>query len=77
MALRIVSADQRLAEANGKTTVALFGPSGVGKTSLAADVAGGGDAVHRPRGRAEVGSGLAGRVDLDPYASPMPSTSPA
>jgi hypothetical protein len=31
--LRIVTADQRLAEANGKTTVALFGPSGVGKTS--------------------------------------------
>ena len=33
MPLRIVTADQRLAEANGKTTVALFGPSGVGKTS--------------------------------------------
>jgi hypothetical protein len=33
MTLRIVTADQRLAEANGKTTVALFGPSGVGKTS--------------------------------------------
>ena len=32
--LRIVTADQRLAEANGKTTIALFGPSGVGKTSL-------------------------------------------
>ena len=31
--LRIVTADQRLADANGKTTVALFGPSGVGKTS--------------------------------------------
>ncbi len=34
MALRIVSADERLAEAQGKTTIALFGPSGVGKTSL-------------------------------------------
>ena len=34
MALRIVTADQRLAEAQGKTTIALFGPSGVGKTSL-------------------------------------------
>src|SRR5688572_24874805 len=34
MALRIVSADQRLAEAGAKTTLALFGPSGVGKTSL-------------------------------------------
>jgi hypothetical protein len=33
MNLRIVTADQRLAEANGKATVALFGPSGVGKTS--------------------------------------------
>jgi hypothetical protein len=33
MGLRIVTADQRLAEANGKTTIALFGPSGVGKTS--------------------------------------------
>ena len=33
MTLRIVSAEQRLAEAKGKTTVALFGPSGSGKTS--------------------------------------------
>jgi len=34
MALRIVTADQRLAEARGKTMIALFGPSGVGKTAL-------------------------------------------
>ena len=34
MALRIITADQRLAEARGKTTVALFGMAGVGKTSL-------------------------------------------
>lgn len=34
MSLRIISADQRLAEAAGKTTMAIFGPSGVGKTSL-------------------------------------------
>lgn len=34
MALRIVTAEERLAEAQGKTTIALFGPSGVGKTSL-------------------------------------------
>jgi hypothetical protein len=34
MSLRIVTADQRLADANGKTTMALFGPSGSGKTSL-------------------------------------------
>jgi hypothetical protein len=32
MALRIISADQRLAEACGKTTMAVFGPSGSGKT---------------------------------------------
>ena len=34
MTMRILTADQRLAEAQGKTTVALFGPAGVGKTSL-------------------------------------------
>ena len=34
MSLRILSADERLAEAQGKTTVALFGPSGHGKTTL-------------------------------------------
>jgi DNA polymerase III delta prime subunit len=34
MTLRIVTADERLAAANSKTTVAIFGPPGVGKTSL-------------------------------------------
>ena len=34
MTLHIVTADERLAEANAKTTMAIFGPSGVGKTSL-------------------------------------------
>jgi hypothetical protein len=34
MPLRIVTADERLSEAANKTTMALFGPSGVGKTSL-------------------------------------------
>ena len=34
MALRIITADERLAEANLKTTAAIFGPSGVGKTTL-------------------------------------------
>lgn len=34
MGLRFITADQRLAEARGKTTIALFGPTGVGKTSL-------------------------------------------
>ena len=34
MSLRIVTADERLTEADGKTTVAVFGPVGIGKTSL-------------------------------------------
>ena len=34
MALQIVTAEERLAQANSKTTMAIFGPSGVGKTSL-------------------------------------------
>ena len=34
MSLRILSADERLQEAQGKTTMALFGPSGAGKTML-------------------------------------------
>lgn len=34
MTLRIITADDRLREAQGKTTMALFGPSGVGKTTL-------------------------------------------
>jgi len=34
MGLRIITADQRLADANTKTTMAIFGPSGAGKTSL-------------------------------------------
>jgi AAA domain len=34
MALRIVTADERLAADRTKTTMAIFGPSGVGKTSL-------------------------------------------
>ncbi len=34
MALRIITADERLSEDAGKTTMAIFGPSGAGKTSL-------------------------------------------
>lgn len=34
MTLRIVSADERLSTTNAKTTMAIFGPSGAGKTSL-------------------------------------------
>jgi hypothetical protein len=34
MTLQIVTADERLAAANSKTTAAIFGPPGVGKTSL-------------------------------------------
>ena len=50
----IVTADQRLAEANAKTTIALFGPSGVGKTSLLWTLLAERDALRRPRGRHEV-----------------------
>ena len=32
--VRIVTADERLAQANNKTSLAVFGPPGVGKTSL-------------------------------------------
>jgi hypothetical protein len=34
MALRIVTAEERLSDAQAKTTIALFGPTGSGKTSL-------------------------------------------
>jgi AAA domain-containing protein len=34
MGLRIITADERRAEANLKTTAAIFGPPGAGKTSL-------------------------------------------
>ena len=34
MPVRIVTADERLAGANNKTSVAIFGPAGCGKTSL-------------------------------------------
>ncbi len=34
MSLRILTADERLREAQGKTTMAIFGPSGGGKTTL-------------------------------------------
>lgn len=34
MGLRLVTADERLAEANNKVTMAIFGQAGVGKTSL-------------------------------------------
>ena len=34
MTIQIITADQRLSEANNKTSLAIFGPPGVGKTSL-------------------------------------------
>jgi len=34
MAIRIITADERLSAANNKTSVAIFGPPGVGKTTL-------------------------------------------
>jgi hypothetical protein len=39
MTLRIVTPDERLAEANATTTMAIFGPPGVGKTTLVKTVA--------------------------------------
>ena len=56
MALQIVTADERLAEANSKTTVAIFGPPGVGKTSLLWSLLASTTLVRRPRGRHEVAS---------------------
>ena len=66
MALHIVTAEERLAEANSKTTVAIFGPPGVGKTSLLWTLLGEHDALRRPRGRHEERRGLAGRQHPDP-----------
>ena len=77
MTLHIVTADERLAEANSKTTMAIFGPPGVGKTSLLKTLPPSTDALRRPRGRHEVGAGLAGRQHPDPQPGSMPSTSPA
>ncbi len=34
MTIRIVTAEERLSQAASKTTIALFGPTGVGKTAL-------------------------------------------
>ena len=34
MALRIISADERLSAAENKTSLAIFGPPGIGKTTL-------------------------------------------
>jgi hypothetical protein len=34
MGLKIITASERLSQANTKTTMVVFGPSGVGKTSL-------------------------------------------
>ena len=34
MALRIITADERLSAAENKTSIAIFGPPGIGKTSL-------------------------------------------
>ena len=61
MALHIVTADERLAEANSKTTLAIFGPPGVGKTSLLRTLIASTDPLPRPRDRHEVGPGLVGR----------------
>ena len=77
MALHIVTAEERLAEANGKTTLAIFGPPGVGKTSLLWTLPGEHDALRRPRGRHEVASRTGRATASRSAAGSMPSTSPA
>ena len=77
MPLHIVTADERLAEANSKTTVAIFGPPGVGKTSLLWTLPGEHHALRRPRGRHEVASRTGRATASRSAAGSMPSTSPA
>ena len=77
MALRIITADERLAEANLKTTMAIFGPSGVGKTSLLKTLPARRNALHRSRSRHEVGAGLAGRQHSGAHLRRTRSTSAA
>ena len=60
MSLRIITADERLA-ADTKTTMAIFGPTGVGKTSLLKTLPPAETRLPRSRGRHEVGAGLARR----------------
>ena len=71
MPLKLVTADQRLAEANGKTTIAIFGPAGVGKTSLAASTLPAAETlcVDLEAGH-EVGPGLAPATASRSAASP-------
>ena len=60
MALRIVTADERLADGEQQDHASrIFGPSGVGKTSLLKTLPPARDALPRSRGRHEVGAGLA------------------
>ena len=55
----------------------IFGPSGIGKTTLLKTLPERDDALPRPRGRAEVGAGLARRQHPAPHLRRLPSTSPA
>ena len=77
MALRIVTADERLAEANLKTTAVILGSERLRQDHPREIAAGRDHALSRPRGRAEVGAGLARRQPAACAPSPMPSTSPA
>ena len=50
MALRIISADERLSAAENKTSFAIFGPPGIGKTTLIKTLPEARHRLPRPRG---------------------------
>ncbi len=62
MALRIITADERLSEDAGKTTMAIFGPSGAGKTSLLKTLPPVSHAVAGPFGPDEASGGFVMKV---------------
>ena len=66
MSLAIITADQRLAEANSKTTMAISSALGRRKDLAAAGPSRRDHALRRPRGGHEVGAGLAGRQHPGP-----------
>ena len=71
MALPIILADQRLAERRG-IKAAIFGKSGIGKTSLLWTLTAGHDAVLRPRGGRPRHRGLERRHDPPAHLGGMP-----
>ena len=72
MAFRIISADERLSAAENKTSFAIFGPPGIGKTTLLKSLASDRHRLPRPRSRHEVGAGLAGRQHPGPQLHRVP-----